>query len=128
MTFAWRPGLLVVMQNNPKLKTTVYTMAPNLIFIFMSFVIVAYLIEKFDNFSVNNLKLENILLCSLLCIYIVNGLHTITKADFEPTISLKQGLCLAEQSYTKQENGLVKVPINPKNWYMWLPERMIKCY
>lgn len=127
MTFTWRPGLLAFMQNDPRLQTTVYTMTPNLIFIFMSFVMIAYSVEKFGSFSVNSLKIENFLLCSLLCIYVVNGLHDIIKADFEPTISLKQGLCLALNSHAEQENDLVNVPINPENWYMWLPERLVKC-
>ena len=127
ITLYWRPGLLVVMKYVDILKNTVYTMPSNLIFIFMSFVMLSSLMERFSNFRINKIKFDNILLNSMICIYAVTGLHTITTAEFQPTISFKQGLCLAKASDFQGEKALVKVPINPENVDMWLPEKLVEC-
>lgn len=128
MTFYWRPGLLVVMKNIEGLRITVYTMPSNLIFIFMTIVLLAYSIERFSSFKINNIKIDNILLCSLVGLYMATGLHTITRADFPPTISLRQGLYSAKISDSKREDGLVQVPANPtQDMDMLLPERLVEC-
>jgi len=127
ITLYWRPGLLVVMKYVDHLKNTVYTMPSNLIFIFMSFMMLACFMERFNDLRISTLKLDNIFLCSLLGLYLATGLHTITTADFQPTISLKQGLCLAKASYSQRKNGLVKVPSNPESMDMWLPEKLVEC-
>jgi hypothetical protein len=127
ITLYWKPGLIRVMKYSDSLKNTVHTMPSNLIFIFMSFVILACVMRRFNSLSIGHFKLDNILLCSLLSLYLITGLHTISTAEFKPTISLRQGLCLANASYSQPENDLVKVPINPKGWTMLLPSKLAKC-
>ncbi|AFY79444.1 hypothetical protein Ple7327_4333 [Pleurocapsa sp. PCC 7327] len=128
MTVYWRPGLLVAMKNVESLRVTVYTMASNLIFIFMTFVMLADLIERFSSFKIAKLKINNILICSLVGLYIATGWHSIKTANFQPTISLKQGLCMAKASGSNREDGLVQVPANPtRDMDMLLPKRLIEC-
>lgn len=128
MTVYWRPGLLVAMKNVESLRITVYTMASNLIFIFMTFIMLAYLTDRFSSFKIAKLKINNILICSLVGLYIATGLHSIKTANFQPTISLKQGLCIAKASGSNREDGLVQVPANPtRDMDMLLPKKLIEC-
>ena len=65
----------MVMTYVDSLRNTVYIMPSNLIFIFMSFVILACVMKGFNNCRISYLKLDNVLISCLASLFLITGLQ-----------------------------------------------------